>query len=144
MKNKFNKLDSLSSYGVIFIRLAFGFHLLYYSWEPVIHLTAGSSAGFLQKLGIPFPTLMAWIYTLVEFLGGIALIIGYKTRLVALPLIITFLVAWLGVHLHDTYKASFQAIQLLAVSFFFLFHGSGALSLDALLNKGVSANGESI
>jgi hypothetical protein len=39
------------------------------------------------------------------------------------------------VHLGKTYKESFEAIQMLAVSFFFLFNGSGKLSVDDYLEN---------
>jgi putative oxidoreductase len=81
---------------------------------------------------------MSWAYILTQFIGGVLLIIGYKTRLIATPLIVTFLVAYFLVHADDPYKDSFQAIQMLAVSLFFLFNGSGKLSLDDLINTRIN------
>jgi putative oxidoreductase len=81
---------------------------------------------------------MSWAYILTQFIGGVLLIIGYKTRLIATPLIVTFLVAYFLVHAGDPYKDSFQAIQMLAVSLFFLFNGSGKLSLDDLINTRIN------
>jgi putative oxidoreductase len=86
-------------------------------------------------MGVPFPYLMGWIYILTEFIGGIAIIVGFKTRWFALPLIFNFIVALVLVHLGKTYKESFEAIQMLAVSFFFLFNGSGKLSVDDYLEN---------
>jgi putative oxidoreductase len=136
MKNLFfTFLKIHSGYGTLFIRLAFGFHLLHYSWDSVIQLDAGSNAEFLSSLGIPFPIIMSWAYVLTEFLGGILLIIGYKVRLVAIPLIITFLVAYFLVHAGDSYENSFQALQMLAVSLFFFVNGAGKVSVDDFLEK---------
>lgn len=114
-----------SCIGIIFIRLVFGFHLLYYSWGDVISLTAGNNAEFLESLGVPFPVIMSWLYILTQFFGGIFIILGFKIRLIAVPLIITFLVAYFLVHGSDPYKDAYPAIQMLAVSLFFLFNGSG-------------------
>lgn len=142
MNSIFNTLQRLvlnkSYLGVLFIRLAFGFHLLYYSWSDVVNLSAGENAEWLDSLGIPFPIVMSWLYILTQFLGGLLLIIGFKTRLIAIPLILTFLVAFFLVHATDPYKDSFQAIQMLAVSFFFLFNGSGKLSLDDYLKNKIN------
>ena len=49
-------------------------------------------------LGLPFPALMAVLVTGTEFLGGIALIFGLATRLVAIPLMFTMVVAMTAVH----------------------------------------------
>jgi putative oxidoreductase len=128
--------------GVLFIRIAFGFHLLYYSWNDVIHLSAGDNAEWLGSLGVPFPLLMSWAYILTQFIGGFSIILGFKTRLIAIPLIITFLVAYFLVHARDTYADAYPALQMLAVSLFFLFNGSGKLSLDDYLKN--RSNGKGI
>jgi len=41
---------------------------------------------------------MSWAYILEQFIGGIPLMIGFKTRLIAIPLIIMFLVAYFLIH----------------------------------------------
>lgn len=56
-------------------------------------------AGFLESLGIPYPKPMAGLVLASEFLGGLALILGWHTRLVALGLTINQLVAIQKVHL---------------------------------------------
>jgi uncharacterized membrane protein YphA (DoxX/SURF4 family) len=50
-------------------------------------------AGFLGSLGLPAPVFFAWILTLVETLGGIALILGLFTELAAILLGIVMIVA---------------------------------------------------
>lgn len=128
------KFDYLQPYAAVFIRLAFGYHLIQYTYGAVFNLTAGSdNYEWLGSKGVPFPYFMSWLYILTEFVGGIALIIGFKTRWFAIPLIINFIVAYCLVHLGDEYKKSFEAIQMLFVSFFFLFNGSGKLSIDEYL-----------
>jgi putative oxidoreductase len=128
------KINDLQPYAAIFIRLAFGYHLIQYTYSDVFNLTAGSANyEWLGSKGVPFPYFMSWLYILTEFVGGIAIIIGFKTRWVAIPLIINFVVAYFLVHFGDEYKNSFEAIQMLFVSFFFLFNGSGKLSIDEYL-----------
>lgn len=55
--------------------------------------------GMLQQIGIPLPGLMAWVVGLVEFFGGIALVIGLFTAEAAVLLAIEMLVAMFKVHL---------------------------------------------
>jgi putative oxidoreductase len=130
------KLAFLQPYAAVFIRLAFGYHLIQYSYNDLFELTAGSgNAQWLGSLGVPFPYLMGWVYILTEFVGGVALVLGFQTRWFAIPLLINFIVAYGLVHSGDEYKKSFEAIQMLAVSLFFLFNGSGKLSLDAWIES---------
>lgn len=49
-------------------------------------------------LGLPFPTLMAWLAALTETGGAILLLLGLGVRLISIPLIITMLVAMFAVH----------------------------------------------
>ena len=49
-------------------------------------------------LGLPFPVLMAALATTAELVGGIFLLAGFMTRLIAIPLMITMLVAGFSVH----------------------------------------------
>lgn len=49
-------------------------------------------------LGLPFPTLMAYLAAYSEAIGAILLLIGLATRWVTVPLIITMLVAIFAVH----------------------------------------------
>jgi uncharacterized membrane protein YphA (DoxX/SURF4 family) len=49
-------------------------------------------------LGLPFPTLLAFLATATELLGAGLLLLGLATRWIAFPLAITMLVAALSVH----------------------------------------------
>lgn len=49
-------------------------------------------------LGLPFPALLAALATATELLGAVLLALGLFTRLIALPLIVTMLVAIFAVH----------------------------------------------
>jgi len=57
-------------------------------------------AKLLQYVGTPFPIPTAWAVTLLELFGGLAIIAGALVTLVALPLIVTMLVATLSIHVH--------------------------------------------
>ena len=56
-------------------------------------------------LGLPFPTLMATLATLTELAGAILLAIGFLTRFISIPLIITMIVAIVTVHLPNGWQA---------------------------------------
>ncbi|BAP36047.1 hypothetical protein AS4_11070 [Acinetobacter guillouiae] len=56
-------------------------------------------------LGLPFPTLLATLATSVEIIGAILLALGFLTRFISIPLIITMLVAIVTVHLPNGWQA---------------------------------------
>lgn len=66
---------------VFVLRLALGVVLAYHGWLKLGDVSG--FAGFVDSLGVPAPDLMAYVVTYLEFLGGIALIIGLATRYVA-------------------------------------------------------------
>lgn len=65
-------------------------------------------------LGLPFPALMAALAAGTEFLGGIALIFGLATRLVAIPLMFTMVIAMTAVHWDNGWLALSDSTSWLA------------------------------
>ena len=93
-------------------------------------------AGAFGQMGIPMAALLGPAVALVEFFGGLALVVGLLTRLAGLGLAAIMLGALLLVHLsagfflpngYEFVLALFGAAATLAVT------GAGAYSLDALL-----------
>ena len=56
-------------------------------------------------LGLPLPWLMAVLATATELVGGFLLLFGLGTRLIAIPLMVTMLVAAFAVHWHNGWFA---------------------------------------
>jgi len=56
-------------------------------------------------LGLPFPTLMAWLAVSTEVLGAAALLLGLATRWFAIPLMVQMLVAAFKVHIENGWQA---------------------------------------
>jgi uncharacterized membrane protein YphA (DoxX/SURF4 family) len=56
-------------------------------------------------LGLPAPTLMAYLATYTEVLGAVALLLGLATRWFAIPLMVTMLVAAFKVHAENGWQA---------------------------------------
>ena len=50
-------------------------------------------------LGLPFPTLLAWLAALTETGGAVLLLFGLAVRWISVPLMVTMLVAMFTVHL---------------------------------------------
>jgi putative oxidoreductase len=56
-------------------------------------------AALLHQIGVPFPAATAWMVTLLEVFGGVAILLGVFIALASVPLIISMLVAMVTVHL---------------------------------------------
>lgn len=65
-------------------------------------------------LGLPLPHLMAGLATAAELIGGVALVVGFATRWVAIPLIVTMLVAIFAVHWENGWLALSDSSSWLA------------------------------
>ena len=91
--------------------------------------------GYIESVGLPFPNLALAIAILVEVVGGIALILGYRTRLVAAGLALFSVATALAFHNELADQSQFihffkniaMAGGLLQVAAF----GAGRFSLDA-------------
>ena len=60
---------------------------------------------FDRSLGLPLPEVMAALATSAELFGGVLLLIGLGTRFVAVPLIVTMIMAAVSVHWQNGWLA---------------------------------------
>jgi putative oxidoreductase len=96
-------------------------------------------AGFMGHSGFPLPMVCAVVVTLVEFFGGLALLLGLFTRWAAAIIAIEMLVAVLKVHLKGGFflPAGFEfALSMAAANVTLALAGPGALALDRLRGRG--------
>lgn len=69
----------------VIARLLVGTVMAAHGWQKLTEMTpTGFGEEMLGMLGVPAPVLFGWIVTLVELVGGIALILGALTRVAAL------------------------------------------------------------
>jgi putative oxidoreductase len=59
----------------------------------------------LDFIGVPLPLFMAWLVTLLELLGGIAMILGVLVTVLSVPLIAIHLVALFTVHMRHGFSS---------------------------------------
>jgi putative oxidoreductase len=56
------------------------------------------AAGYFSSLGLPVVSVLVWVVIAIEVLGGLALILGYKTRFVAIGLAVFTVLASIAGH----------------------------------------------
>lgn len=134
-------LSRYSEWSALFLRLAVGAIFIAHGRQKLF----GGLAGFgqyLESLGVPLPGLFALLVALVEFLGGICLLLGLFTRWAALLIAIVMLVAILRVHLPHglTGADGFEfPLALLAAALSLALTGPQKLSLErSVLNRELS------
>ena len=71
-----------------------------------------SFAVVLHTLGVPLPHLLAWATTLVELIGGAAILLGAFVAAATIPMAVVLLTALITVHL----PYGFFSVKLLEVS----------------------------
>ena len=98
------------------------------------------TAGYIASKGLPLPELGVVIAIAVELLGGLALLAGFGTRLVAAALVVFTLVA--SVIFHNYWGAPADQVMTQTLMFYkniaiigglltLAAHGAGAWSVDA-------------
>src|SRR5689334_20457304 len=85
--------------GLLLVRLTVGFGFLAHGLAKYGRGPA-KFGNLLRYIGAPYPVPTAWMVTLLEIFGGLALLVGAFVAIVALPLIGTMLVATLTIHAH--------------------------------------------
>jgi putative oxidoreductase len=95
----------------------------------------GTAQSFAH-LGIPYPQYAVYLAIAGELLGGLGLIVGLLTRVAAIGTLSAMAVAIVYAHLGHGLLAQnggFEYPLMLAlVSLFFVSHGAGPISLDAV------------
>ncbi|HIQ46232.1 MAG TPA: DoxX family protein [Sulfurovum sp.] len=130
---------NILSYGQSFSLLLARFAVAYGFYDPAMQKWSdiASVAGWFGSMGIPFPTLNAYMAASTEILGVVLLTLGLFTRLISIPLIIIMIVAIATVHLSHGFSAGDNGfeIPLYYMLFLALFasFGAGKFSLDHLL-----------
>ena len=116
------------------IRVIVGIAFFAHGWQKVFTFGFEGTGGFFGSLGIPAAGFFAIVVSLLELLGGLALILGIGTRIVGLLLAIDMLVALLVVHLPNGFFVSENGYELVlilgAASLAFAITGASSISLD--------------
>jgi putative oxidoreductase len=133
--------NALQSPFLLVVRLYWGWQLIQTGWGKLSDIQ--KVVEFFTSLGIPVPALSARFVAGLEFVGGILLIIGLASRLIAVPLVISLTVAFIVADREalgsifsdpDKFYAAAPYTFLFACVIILIF-GPGKFSMDALLAR---------
>jgi putative oxidoreductase len=132
-----NILNARRDEWILIIRFCLGIIFIQSGWGKLMHFS--QTVDFFTQLNIPLPSLNALIATLIEFIGGILLVVGFATRFVSIALIVVMAVAILTAQLPEI--TAFVDILGLQEWDYILFFGmlttlgAGRWSLDGLIRR---------
>jgi putative oxidoreductase len=129
--------SSLTTSAVTILRVTLGFLFAAHGWQKFNEFTiAGTQASF-AKMGVPAAQVTAPVVASLELAGGIALILGILTRVVAALLALDMLGALFLVHAQaGIFAASggYELVLLLgAAALALALTGGGRISVDRAL-----------
>jgi putative oxidoreductase len=128
-------------YGTFIVRLILGITFLIHGLAKF--QTIEGIAGWFQSIGLP--SFMAYGVTAIEILGGIGLILGIGTRVIAVIIAALMIGATVKVKLAVGFLGNGQMagweldLALLAMALHLAIGGSYALSLDGVLKRDAEA-----
>lgn len=138
----------LQSPFLLLVRLYWGFQMMQTGWGKLHNI--GKVVDFFTSLGIPLPALNAPFIVGLEFLGGILIMLGLGSRLLALLLSGDMIVAFIAADREalfsifsdpDKFYAAAPYTFLIAFLIVLIF-GPGRVSLDALLHLEQPSSGQ--
>jgi putative oxidoreductase len=104
-------------------------------WDGVLQLrNPAGTADYFASLDVPMPNIAVWISIPIHLLGGLAILVGYKTRWAAALLVLLCLGTAFGVHLPASdmdNMMNFYKNLVMAGGFLYVINfGAGAISFD--------------
>jgi putative oxidoreductase len=85
--------------GLLILRVILGILFFAHGYQKLITMGIPQIHAAFTKFNIPLPGLVAPLVTVLEFFGGIALVVGFLTRVIALLFAIEMACAVLLVHI---------------------------------------------
>lgn len=126
-----NSIDLAS----LLLRVVFGgFMILHHGWGKMLKLFSGNPIKFADPFGLG-PEISLGFTVFAEVLCAGLIVIGFRSKLASIPLVITMLVAAFVIHGDDPFKKMESALIYAAAFAAIGMMGSGRYSVDGLLGK---------
>ncbi|HEU0143045.1 MAG TPA: DoxX family protein [Bryobacteraceae bacterium] len=126
--------SGLAGWGIMLLRVTVAVIFIVHGGQKLFVYGLGGVGQSFGQMGIPAPAIIAALVAIIEFFGGLALLLGFFTRYAALLIAAVMAGAVLLVHSSKGFFVSsggFEfALLLLVASLTLAMAGPGALSID--------------
>jgi putative oxidoreductase len=134
--NLFHSPSSNStSLGLAVLRIAAAIVFIHHGYQKVFGMGFTGISGAFGHMGVPLPGVMGPLIAILEFFGGIALLLGFLTRPLGFFYACDMLGAIFLVKLKDGFGKSELEFLLFAAGVTLLLTGAGAYSVDAMIAR---------
>jgi putative oxidoreductase len=134
----FSWLNRFQPFGAMVMRLVLSIIMIRHGYDKVI--PSGSLYNFTHMVTrLHLPMALGYLAAFTEFFGGLLLLVGLLTRIVAIMMAIEMAVAIIKVHLHGGLMGpnSFAfPLTCFAIALMLVFTGCGWLGLDDFAGRG--------
>ena len=138
-RSKLRAWPASPSLALLVLRVAIGAVFIAHGAQKVFVYGFAGTSGSFADMGVPLAAVAGPLVGLLELVGGVLIVLGLATRLVAAALAVDMLVAMVLVHLSSGIFAAeggYELTLVLAASAATLvIAGAGRLSVDAVLTQ---------
>lgn len=108
-----------------------------HGWPKLQEMLGGGGhfPGLVESLGLPFPTLFAWLAALSQVVGSLLVIFGLWTRPAALAVGFTIAYGVLSVHWGDGFQGMELGLTYSVLLAAIAVSGPGRISLDGAMSR---------
>jgi putative oxidoreductase len=104
-------------------------------WDGVLQLRdPAATAAYFNTVHVPLPDITVWLSIAIHLLGGLAILVGFKTRWAAAVLVLLCLGTAFGVHLpagdHGNMTHFYKNLVMAGGFLYVVMFGAGAFSVD--------------
>ncbi len=126
--------DTLKNIGLLIVRIGTASFMLTHGWPKFQQLISAEEIRFGDPIGLgPMASLI--LAAFAEFFCSILIGLGIKTRIAAIPPLITMLVAAFIAHADDPFSGKEKSLLYALLFIALIVFGGGKYSLDSLIGR---------
>jgi putative oxidoreductase len=120
--------NNLNDFALAILRVSFSGMMLTHG-IPKINMLVENASGFPDPIGIG-STASLVLAIIGEVVAPLFVLIGFKTRIAAIPVVITMAIAGFVVHINDDFASKEKALLYLSAFIVIALVGAGRYSVD--------------
>lgn len=116
---------------LLLIRIGVGLIFIYAGWNKLTGIEG--TTNYFDGLGVPVAGVMAWVVAIVEFVGGIMVLTGFRIELPAilLAVVMVFAIILTKIGIDNMFRAMRLDLLLLLCNVALMLTGAGKYAIGA-------------